>query len=199
MKKLLKQALDALIDSVDDSRDVLTAHLADWGESWRPERIAAMRKTVADTEAAIAALRAELAKPDTSTEQVINELERLYKNALKREFDLSQALEAAVSNNLDKLMGMSDEQIRALAGFDGHHHDDLAALARQTFEIALLKAELAKHSEPHIPAPRGFIAQPSIDGVVRTNTINCNRHPYAPHGPDGDGCKCHSWSPGDAS
>ena len=28
---------------------------------------------------------------------------------------------------------------------------------------------------------------------------NCSRHPDAPHGPDGAGCKCHSWAPGDAS
>ena len=38
----------------------------------------------------------------------------------------------------------------------------------------------AKHSEPR-------------------QTSNCSRHPEAPHGPDGAGCKCHSWAPGDAS
>ena len=32
-----------------------------------------------------------------------------------------------------------------------------------------------------------------------TGTNNCSRHPDAPHGPDGAGCKCHSWAPGDAS
>lgn len=37
-----------------------------------------------------------------------------------------------------------------------------------------------KHSEPH-------------------QTRNCSRHPDAPHGPDGAGCKCHNWSPGEAS
>ena len=37
-----------------------------------------------------------------------------------------------------------------------------------------------KHSEPH-------------------QTRNCSRHPDAPHGPDGAGCKCHSWAPGEAS
>ena len=170
-RELLKQALDALIDSVDDSRAVLAQHLENYGEHYRTERAQVMRQTVTDVEAAIAALEAELAKPEQDSGEVIAELERLYKNAIKREFDLSQALEAAVDNNLDKLMAMSDEQIRALAGFEGHHPDDLAALARQTCEIALLK----------------------------NKQRNCSRHPDAPHGPDGAGCKCHSWAPGDAS
>ncbi len=62
-----------------------------------------------------------------------------------------------------------------------------------------LADEVASELITHIPAPRGFIAQPSIDGVVRTSTTNCSRHPDAPHGQDGAGCKCHSWSPGEAS
>ena len=216
-RPLLKQALDALIDSVDDSRDVLNAHLDNFGMYYRPERVAAMRRTVTDGDAAIAALEAELAKPEpepvawlhTAKYKIpgvvqptwlsfhpkdkhsqsaaplyaapteLNEIERLYKNALKREFELSQALKVSIDSNLDKLMGMSDEQIRALAGFEGHHPDDLAALARQTFEIALLK----------------------------NKQRNCSRHPDAPHGIDGYStpitgryvCLCENWKPGEAS
>lgn len=65
MKQLLQQALDALIDSVDDCRNALGLHIAEWGENWPPASIAAMRKTIADGDAAIAALETELAKPDT--------------------------------------------------------------------------------------------------------------------------------------
>ena len=32
-----------------------------------------------------------------------------------------------------------------------------------------------------------------------SQTRNCSRHPDAPHGQDGAGCKCHSWAPGEAS
>jgi len=272
-KPLLKQALDALEYSfVLIGLELNAAVSSDDRSRTAKKRVAEVGARLTAHGGAIDALRAEIAKPEQDSGEVIAELERLYKNAIKREFDLSQALEAAVDNNLDKLMAMSDEQIRALAGFEGHHPDDLAALARQTFEIALLKnkqrncsrhpdaphgfeainemtAVADRHAHvmamwlelvcsdyggkfydsalqalgeyrmamnaiheresptfmgepvlyPHIPAPRGFIAQPSIDGVVRTNTTNCNRHPDAPHGPDGAGCKCHSWSPGDAS
>lgn len=63
-RELLKQALDALIDSVDDSRAVLAQHLENYGEHYRTERAQVMRQTVTDVEAAIAALEAELAKPE---------------------------------------------------------------------------------------------------------------------------------------
>lgn len=63
-RALLKMALDALIDSVDDSREVLNTHIGQWGADWRFERVARMRKTIENGDAAIAALEAELDKPD---------------------------------------------------------------------------------------------------------------------------------------
>lgn len=133
MKQLLQQALDALIDSVDDSRDVLNAHLADWGPNYRPERIAAMRKTIADGEAAIAALQAELAKPEPKPVGYV---------------------------------------------YWNKGHAD-GALDNQN-----LKPGTPLYSAPTEPT---------------SQTRNCSRHPDAPHGPDGAGCKCHNWAPGDAS
>ena len=43
--------------------------------------------------------------------------------------------------------------------------------------------------------PQGVCPKHSEPGQTR----NCSRHPAAPHGPDGAGCKCHSWAPGEAS
>lgn len=62
-REVMQQALDALEDSVPDSSELVGDYLAKYGERYRPKRLAAMRKTVVDGEAAIAALRAELAKP----------------------------------------------------------------------------------------------------------------------------------------
>jgi len=69
-KALLQQALDALENCLDDSRDRLGNHIATYGENstYRPHRIVALRKTVSDGEAAIESLKAELAKPTQPAE-----------------------------------------------------------------------------------------------------------------------------------
>ena len=69
MRQLLQQALDALENALDDSRDRLGNYIATYGENstYRPHRIVALRKTVSDGEAAIESLKAELAKPEPTT------------------------------------------------------------------------------------------------------------------------------------
>lgn len=224
-KPLLKQALDALEYSfVLIGLEFNAAVSSDDRSRTAKKRVAEVGARLTAHGGAIDALRAEIAKPEQDSGEVIAELERLYKNAIKREFDLSQALEAAVDNNLDKLMAMTDEQIRSLAGFEGHHPDDLAALARQTCEIEVLKAEIAKPEtviwlhvsdtkmpwDKTLPYKLDFEQDESWACAVQlratlsapeqtSQTRNCSRHPGAPHGPDGAGCKCHSWAPGEAS
>lgn len=46
--------------------------------------------------------------------------------------------------------------------------------------------------EPVLPKDRN--STPILE-----ETHNCSRHPDAPHGPDGAGCKCQTWAPGEAS
>jgi hypothetical protein len=52
---VIKQLREALIDCLDDSREAVGNYEVTYGEHFRPQRLAAMRKTVADAEAALAA------------------------------------------------------------------------------------------------------------------------------------------------
>ena len=54
----------------------------------------------------------------------------------------------------------------------------------------------SKNCEGNRMLPVAFARE--VEALV-TGTRNCSRHPSAPHGPDGAGCKCHNWAPGDAS
>lgn len=58
--------------------------------------------------------------------------------------ELKAKLEEMTDNNLDKIMEMSDEQIRALSAFEGHNPDDDAKIAKQAAEIAILKHKLSE-------------------------------------------------------
>lgn len=168
-RELLKQAHDALIGSVDDSRDVLTAHLADWGESWRPERIAAMRKTIADGDAAIAALEAELAKPEQP--------------------DYAPDTSVFVDGVLFAWFAVFDEAAQVWCT-ENHFGKWTTWQANAPVTIPITPDELKR-----IEADAADMAAKFKEAETR----NCSRHPDAPHGPDGAGCKCHSWAPGEAS
>lgn len=54
-KKLILQMTEALGDCLEDSRDALTHQILTYGENYRPERVAYMRKTVTDAEAVLTA------------------------------------------------------------------------------------------------------------------------------------------------
>lgn len=56
------------------------------------------------------------------------------KIARMRELEESKADEAC-----DKIMAMTDEQIKALCAFEGHHPDDEAQLGKQAIQIAALR------------------------------------------------------------
>ena len=54
----------------------------------------------------------------------------------------------------------------------------------------------SKNCEGNSMLPVAFARE--VEALV-TGTRNCSRHPDAPHGPDGAGCKCHNWALGEAS
>jgi hypothetical protein len=55
---------------------------------------------------------------------------------------LNAVIESNIDDGIDKVMAMSDEQINALAGYEGRSHEDQATIARQCMEIAQLKMQL---------------------------------------------------------
>ena len=65
-RKLIEQMLEALDDSVDDSREVYSQHMESYRDKYRPARAEAMRKTISDGDAAITAAREWLAQPEQS-------------------------------------------------------------------------------------------------------------------------------------
>lgn len=57
-----KELLRCLIDCVEDSEECLQRHLDSYGETYKPQRVAAMRKCISDAKAAIDAARAQQEK-----------------------------------------------------------------------------------------------------------------------------------------
>jgi hypothetical protein len=58
---------------------------------------------------------------------------------------LNSVIDNNIDDGIDKIMAMSDEQISALAGYEGRNPEDQAKIARQCMDIALLKTQLAAH------------------------------------------------------
>jgi hypothetical protein len=63
-QQAMQLALDALTNTVEDSHEAVNAYIGSYGESHRPARLAAMRKTVADGYLAAKALENALARPE---------------------------------------------------------------------------------------------------------------------------------------
>jgi len=82
--------------------------------------------------------------------------------------ELEKQLELSLNSNIDKLMALSDEQVRALCAFEGHHPDDEAKLAKQAFDVVLLKRELTAVTEECDMHHR--VAKAAIDDVTRLKT-----------------------------
>lgn len=53
-REAIKVLRECLIDCLDDSRQAVFDHEVNYGEYFRPQRLAAVRKTVADAEKALA-------------------------------------------------------------------------------------------------------------------------------------------------
>ncbi len=56
---------------------------------------------------------------------------------------LNGVIESNIDDGIDKIMAMSDEQVSALAGFEGSNPEDKATIARQCMDIAMLRVDLA--------------------------------------------------------
>ena len=56
---------------------------------------------------------------------------------------LNGVIKSNIDDGIDKIMAMSDEQVSALAGFEGSNPEDKATIARQCMDIAMLRVELA--------------------------------------------------------
>ena len=60
---------------------------------------------------------------------------------------LNGVIESNIDDGIDKIMAMSDEQVSALAGFEGSNPEDKATIARQCMDIAMLRVELSALKE----------------------------------------------------
>ena len=60
---------------------------------------------------------------------------------------LNGVIESNIDDGIDKIMAMSDEQVSALAGFEGSNPEDKATIARQCVDIAMLRVDLAAAQE----------------------------------------------------
>ena len=97
--------------------------------------------------AEVAALKANLEKEQSLTaHHRTTQVELLSKVAeLKAQLGACEkVIGDSIDNNIDKLMAMSDEQVRALSAFEGHNPDDDAKIVKQAAEIAILKHKLSE-------------------------------------------------------
>ncbi len=113
-------------------------------------------------------------------QKIIEDFERLtladYKQlrtdlaAAKAEIErLNTIIESNIDDGIDKILAMSDEQISALAGYEGRSPDDQATIARQCMDIAMLKTELAAR-DLVIKQMREAVAE----GMEHVEAITCD-------------------------
>lgn len=60
---------------------------------------------------------------------------------------IQAVVDQSIDDGIDKIMAMSDEQIDALARYEGRSPEDQATIAKQCFEIAALRVENASLQE----------------------------------------------------
>ena len=75
--------------------------------------------------------------------QTIEQLTARVRELEEENARLNGVIESNIDDGIDKIMAMSDEQVSALAGFEGSNPEDKATIARQCMDIARLRAELA--------------------------------------------------------
>ena len=77
------------------------------------------------------------------TVKKIRDLESRVRELEEENARLNGVIESNIDDGIDKIMAMSDEQISALAGFEGSNPQDKATIARQCMDIAMLRFDLA--------------------------------------------------------
>ena len=102
--------------------------------------------------------------------QTIEQLTARVRELEEENARLNGVIESNIDDGIDKIMAMSDEQVSALAGFEGSNPEDKATIARQCMDIAMLRVDLAA-SQLHAEQLRaalekiGEVASPYRDGV----------------------------------
>ena len=82
---------------------------------------------------------------------------------------LNGVIESNIDDGIDKIMAMSDEQVSALAGFEGSNPEDKATIARQCMDIAMLRVDLAA-SQLHAEQLRE-----ALETLNKVSNIGCGR------------------------
>ncbi len=77
------------------------------------------------------------------TVKKIRDLESRVRELEEENARLNGVIESNIDDGIDKIMAMSDEQVSALAGFEGSNPEDKATIARQCMDIAMLRVDLA--------------------------------------------------------
>ena len=75
--------------------------------------------------------------------QTIEQLTARVRELEEENARLNGVIESNIDDGIDKIMAMSDEQVSALAGFEGSNPEDKATIARQCMDIAMLRVDLA--------------------------------------------------------
>lgn len=74
--------------------------------------------------------------------QTIEQLTARVRELEEENARLNGVIESNIDDGIDKIMAMSDEQVSALAGFEGSNPEDKATIARQCMDIAMLRVDL---------------------------------------------------------
>ena len=75
--------------------------------------------------------------------QTIEQLTARVRELEEENARLNGVIESNIDDGIDKIMAMSDEQVSALAAFEGSKPEDKATIARQCMYIAMLRVDLA--------------------------------------------------------
>ena len=79
--------------------------------------------------------------------QTIEQLTARVRELEEENARLNGVIESNIDDGIDKIMAMSDEQVSALAGFEGSNPEDKATIVRQCMDIAMLRVELSALKE----------------------------------------------------
>lgn len=60
----------------------------------------------------------------------------------QRVAELEAIVESRIDDGIDKIMAMSDDQINALAGFEGHNPDDQERIGKLCMQLALANCQV---------------------------------------------------------
>ena len=98
-----------------------------------------MTQTIEQLTARVRDLETQLAANNPLLDEAANRIDELEEENAR----LNGVIESNIDDGIDKIMAMSDEQVSALAGFEGSNPEDKTTIARQYMDIAMLRVDLA--------------------------------------------------------